>query len=164
MKILLIHYSRFGHTKAVADAISGALATAGAVNNLHVQQVKESDLFQAKLVVMGSPTHNMNLPKDLRPILQSWPRRVLRDTWVAAFDTSYKMNAVLARFTAAPKLDRKLRKLGGKRIVAPATFYVEEREGPLYEGELERAQEWGEMIEQALASKITQIPQTEVTR
>jgi hypothetical protein len=39
-----------------------------------------------------------------------------------------------------------LRKLGGKRIVPLETFHVMEREGPLYEGEIERAAEWAKSI------------------
>jgi hypothetical protein len=32
--------------------------------------------------------------------------------------------------------------MGGKLVVPPEIFHVTEREGPLDEGELERAQEW----------------------
>jgi hypothetical protein len=78
----------------------------------------------------------------VRPVLEALPRGVLKGKRVAAFDTSYKMSAWLARFTAAKKLDRKLRKLGGKRILPPETFFVVDREGPLYDGEIERATEW----------------------
>ena len=56
------------------------------------------------------------------------------------------MSAWLARFTSARKLDKKLRKLGGKRIVSPETFHVVEREGPLYDGEIERAEAWAGLI------------------
>ena len=68
----------------------------------------------------------------------------------AAFDTSYKMSALLARFTAARKLARKLRNLGGKLVLPPETFHVEESEGPLYEGEVERAQAWAASISRRL--------------
>ena len=59
---------------------------------------------------------------------------------MAAFDTSYKMSGFMARFTAAKKLDEKLRKLGGRRVVSPETFHVVACEGPLVEGELDRAE------------------------
>jgi hypothetical protein len=66
---------------------------------------------------------------------------------IAAFDTSYKMSAFLARFTAAKRIDRKLRKLGGKRLVPPETFHVHEHhEGPLFDGEIERAKDWAESM------------------
>ena len=80
--------------------------------------------------------------------MDALPKRSLRGVRIAAFDTSYRMNALLARFTAAKKLDRKMRKLGGKRIVSPETFFVAEREGPLEEGEVERAQAWAAQIKE----------------
>ena len=65
---------------------------------------------------------------------------------MAAYDTSYKMSPFLARFTAAKKLSRKLRKLGGKQLVPPETFHVVAREGPLYDGEVDRARVWAGSI------------------
>jgi len=56
------------------------------------------------------------------------------------------MSPWLAPFTAAQRLMRKLKKLGGTKIVPPQTFHVVDREGPLYEGEIERAMEWAELI------------------
>jgi hypothetical protein len=84
----------------------------------------------------------MNLPEDVRPVFEMLPKRILQGTPVVAFDTSYQMSALLARFTAAKKLAQKLRKLGGRRVVPPETFHVASREGPLFDGEIERAREW----------------------
>jgi hypothetical protein len=64
------------------------------------------------------------------------------------------MSPFLARFTAAKKIDRKLRKLGGKRLLNPESFYVIEREGPLYEGEIERARKWAESVTEVMKIKI----------
>ena len=146
MNALIVHFSKFGNTQKVAEAIAEALASDGAVRVVSTDQLSVSDLNQADLVVMGSPTHRMNLPEVVRPVFETLPRRVLRGKRVAAFDTSYKMSPLLARFTAAPKLDRKLRRLGGKRLVRPETFHVVGREGPLYEGEIERAKAWAASI------------------
>jgi hypothetical protein len=88
----------------------------------------------------------MNLPEAVRPVFKRLPRRILRDTHVATFDTSYKMSWWLNHFTAAKRLARELRKLGGRRIVPPETFHVVGREGPLYEGEIERARAWAASI------------------
>ncbi|UCC62560.1 MAG: flavodoxin family protein [Anaerolineae bacterium] len=146
MKSLIVYFSRYGNTQKIAEAMAGRLGSAGPVRVLSVDQLTASDLTGADLVVAGTPTHRMNLPQAVRPMLDRLPRRVLRATPVAAFDTSYKMSAWLARFTAARKLLRKLRKLGGKRVLPPETFHVVEREGPLYEDEIERAREWAGLI------------------
>ena len=146
MKALVVHYSKFGHTQRIAEVIGQVLAARGPTQVLSIDELDVDALRQADLIIMGTPTHKMNLPEAVRPVLDNLPRRILPKTPVAAFDTSYKMNAFLARFTAAKRLDRKLRKLGGKRVVPPETFHVVEREGPLYDGEIERAQAWAATI------------------
>ncbi len=146
MNTLIIFFSKFGHTQMVAESIAQGFESGGPVRLLSLDQLEASDLKDVDLVVMGSPTHRMNLPEAVRPIFERLPKRILRGVPVAAFDTSYKMSPILARFTAAKKLAQKLRKLGGRRIVPPETFHVMEREGPLYEGEIERANAWAKTI------------------
>jgi flavodoxin len=147
MNALVICHSEFGNTRQVAEAIAEVFQGAGAARTLSAEQLTAADLQGADLVVMGAPTHKMNLPAAVRPVLETLPRRILKGVPTAAFDTSYKMSAILARFTAAKRLDRELRKLGGKRLVPPETFFVHEHhEGPLYDGELERARRWAESI------------------
>jgi flavodoxin len=153
MNVLVVYFSKFGNTREVAETIAETLQGAGPARVISSEQLSASDLADADLVVMGSPTHRMNLPEAVRPVFDALPRRVLRDKRVAAFDTSYKMSRWLAHFTAARKLARKLRKLGGKQVVPPETFHVMEREGPLYDGELERAKGWAESIRGQLAAR-----------
>ena len=143
MNTLIVYFSKFGHTQRIAEAMARQLGAGhGQAHLVSSDELQSADLAAADLVLLGSPTHNMNLPKDVRPVLESLPRRCLRGKRIAAFDTSYKMNWLLARFTAAPRLSRKLRKLGGKQVARPQTFFVVAREGPLFEGELERAAAW----------------------
>lgn len=109
-------------------------------------QLSASDLNGVDLVVMGTPTHNMNLSKAVKPVFETLPKRILKGVPIAVFDTSYKMSWWLNHFTAAKRLAQKPRKLGGVRIIPPETFLVAEREGPLYEGEIERAKAWANTI------------------
>jgi flavodoxin len=146
MNALVVYFSKFGNTQMVAEAIAQALESAGSVRVLSLDQLTASDMKDADLIVMGSPTHRMNLPEAVRPVFERLPKRILRSTPVAVFDTSYKMSWWLTHFTAAKRLARKLRKLGSRRIVPPETFHVVGREGPLYEGEIERAREWAASI------------------
>ncbi len=150
MNTLVIYLSRYGNTRKVAEAIAQECKAFGATSVMAAEQLTAADLADADLVIMGSPTHRMNLPEELRPLFDTWAPRVLRGKWVAAFDTSYRMSRWLAPFTAARKLDGKLRKLGGRRAVRPETFHVEDREGPLYEGEIERASAWAASIAAAV--------------
>lgn len=147
MNALVVYHSEFGNTQKVAEAIAEVLQGVGLARTLNTDQLTTEDLQDVDLVVMGTPTHKMNLPEAVQPVLEELPRRILLGVPVAAFDTSYEMSAFLARFTAARRIDRKLRRLGGKRLIAPETFYVHRHhEGPLYDGEIERAQQWAESI------------------
>ncbi len=147
MNALVIYHSQFGNTRQVADAIARVFQETGAARTISADQLAAADLQDVDLVVMGTPTHKMNLPEAVRPVFEQLPRRILRGVPIAAFDTSYEMSAFLARFTAAKRIDQKLRKLGGKRLVRPETFHVQHHhEGPLYDGELERAKTWAESI------------------
>ncbi len=147
MNALVIYHSQFGNTRQVADAIARVLQGTGAARTISADQLAAADLQGVDLVVMGTPTHKMNLPEAVRPVFEQLPRRILRGVPIAAFDTSYEMSAFLARFTAAKRIDQKLRKLGGKRLVRPETFHVHHHhEGPLCDGEIERAKTWADSI------------------
>jgi flavodoxin len=146
MNALVVYFSKFGNTQMVAEAIAEKLASNGSVRTISSDDLTANELKDADLIVMGSPTHNMNLPKSVKPVFERLPRRVLSGTPIAAFDTSYKMSWWLNQFTASKRLAKKLRKLGGKLAVPPEIFHVMEREGPLYEGEIERAQTWAASI------------------
>jgi flavodoxin len=130
----------------VAAAIAEEFEPNGNVRLSSSDDLSHEDFEGVDLVVMGTPTHNMNLPKAVRPVFERLPRRSLKQTPVAAFDTSYKMSPLLCKFTAAKRLNRKLRRLGGKSVMPPETFHVEGREGPLYSGEIDRAREWANKI------------------
>jgi len=150
MNALVVTYSKFGHTKMLGQTIAESLNAGENARAISMDEIDIAELADADIVIMGSPTHNMKLPKEVGPVLDTLPKRSLRGVRTAAFDTSYRMNALLARFTAAKKLDRKMRKLGGKRIASPETFFVTEREGPLEEGEVERVQAWAAQIRSQL--------------
>lgn len=146
MDTLVVYFTKFGNTQQVAEAIAESLKASCPTRVVEAGDLSEGELEAADLVVMGTPTHNMNLPKPVKPVFERFPKRILRGKPVAAFDTSYRMSWFLNRFTASKRLSSKLRKLGGKRVLPPETFIVEGREGPLAEGELERAGEWGRAI------------------
>jgi flavodoxin len=142
MHTLIVYFSKFGNTHKIAETIANSLTNNGNVRTIEFNQLQVDDLKEVELLLMGSPTHKMNLPDAVKPILDRIPKRTLPGTPAAVFDTSYKMSRVLNNFTASKRLAKKLRKMGGKLVVPPEIFHVTEREGPLYEGELERAQEW----------------------
>jgi flavodoxin len=154
MKTLVIYFSKYGNTHKVAECIGAELKMQTSTQVLNLEDLTSENLQDVDLVIVGSPTHRMNLPEATRVIFDQLPKRVLKSMLFAAFDTSYKMNWFLNRLTAAKKLAQKLQKLGGKRLVPPETFHVMEAKGPLYIGELERAKTWAGMILQKAGNPI----------
>jgi flavodoxin len=150
MRSVVAYYTRYGNTQRVAEAIAEVLAGKGEARTVPIDELDVDGMEDIDLVVAGSPTHYQSLPKEVRAMLDEWPKRALRGVQVAAFDTSVEAWGPLMWMTAAHRLLSELRKLGGKKIAGPETFLVErgqvpesgERQDALREGELERAKAW----------------------
>lgn len=67
----------------------------------------------------------------------------LKGLRAAAFDTRAKL---FLHGDAAKKIGDALEAAGAELIAEPAGFYVAGKEGPLLEGELERAEQWGTQL------------------
>jgi hypothetical protein len=65
---------------------------------------------------------------------------------VAAFDTRIPSKWVKLFGFAAPKIARRLVKMGGTLVIEPEGFFVLDSEGPLAEGEVARAAIWAQEI------------------
>jgi hypothetical protein len=107
------------------------------------------------LLLVGSPTRGFRPSEATNSLLKSIPANGLKGVKVAAFDTRIaiaEMKPAILRFFAriagyaAKPIADLLRKKGGDLIVPPEGFYVEDTEGPLKAGELERATDWGRQM------------------
>jgi flavodoxin len=153
MHSLVVYYSKYGNTRRVAEAIAAILAAAGDARAASLDSLNARELAGIDLLVLGSPTHYQNVPKEVRAALEALPDKCLAGKKVAVFDTSMKMWGPIMRLTAAHRLVRRLRRLGGKTVAKAETFLVVQNEVPeqgevdlLAEGELERAGEWAASI------------------
>jgi flavodoxin len=145
MNTLIVYHSVFGNTQAIAEAIAEAMQQKGAVRLTRVDRFSAAELEGIALMIMGCPTHRHSVPQAVRTMLEGMSRGALRGVGVAAFDTRYRKARWLTG-SAAHKVARNLRKFGGRQVVGPESFFVAGREGPLEEGEIERAKEWAELI------------------
>jgi flavodoxin len=151
---LVVYFTQFGNTRKVAEAMAEVLSEAEKVRVMSIDGLTAAGLERANLLLFGSPTHYQNPPKDVRAALDALPRRALRGKGVAAFDTSLETWGPLMWMTAAHRLLPRLRKLGGKPVARPETYFVTRGEDPasgkrqdtLVEGELERARAWAASI------------------
>lgn len=170
MNAIVVYESIYGNTRAVAEAVADGL---GGATVLSVQRAS-GGIQQADLVVVGGPTHMHGIatPASRRTSvetakaegihvepgvadqdgLREWLHALPRASKVAAatFDTRLDKSAWLTGM-AARRIARQLRR-HGYDVLEFESFLVKEAEGPLEDGELERAREWGAH----LASRVAQ--------
>ena len=153
MRALVVYDSVFGNTEQVAYAIRDTLGSD--VEALRVGDVKHEQAVGLDYLIVGSPTRAFNPTKAITTFLKKMPGDSLKGVKVAAFDTrldtanvnSSVLNVFVKFFgyAAKPIADR-LQKKGGTLVSPPEGFYVEDTEGPLRDGELERAATWTEQL------------------
>jgi flavodoxin len=178
MNALVVYESVYGNTRRIAEAIAQGLGDAVAVP-VHdaAERVDEADL-----IVVGGPTHMHGLATtrsrhlaaeavredgevDVDPHATDDPglRAWLRDlqprpgAHAAAFDTRLDRSPWVTG-VASRGIAKRLRKRGYE-VLSGESFLVEDSEGPLAEGELDRAHKWGE----ELATQVPRAPSSAQT-
>ena len=146
MKVLVVYDSLYGNTEKVAKAIAGALVSSGEVKVLRPGEVSPSELQSVDLFIVGSPTQGGRPTKAIQEFLNKLPETAVKGVNVATFDTRFTTKLVAIFGYGAGKIADNLKKRGSNLIVAPEPFFVKGREGPLKEGELERAAAWAKGI------------------
>jgi flavodoxin len=155
MQALVVYDTKFGNTEKVAQAIGAALASQAEVVVVNVADVRPEQLAGIDLLLVGSPTWGSRPTPAISKWLKGLPANGLRGMKVAGFDTRGDMSQVTSRFVnalvgllgfAADPISARLAKKGGTVVIGPEGFVVVDREGPLKEGELERAVEWAKRI------------------
>lgn len=161
MRAVVAYESWFGNTGAVAEAIAEELRDGHDVTLVSVDEPPPA-LGGIDLLVVGAPTHvhGMSSSRSRRSALEQKgehgaARRGVRD-WLrelppgegrgaAAFDTRIDKPAILVG-SAARTLARRLSGKGFELVAPAESFFVHDSDGPLADGELERAREWARRV------------------
>jgi flavodoxin len=165
MNTVVVYESVYGNTRAIAEAVAEGLGGA-AVVPVHEAKQRAAD---AELLIVGGPTHMHGLATThsrqmalaaakedgglsvepaaaeepgLRRWLHELPDR--RGARAAAFDTRLDKSPWLTG-VASRGIAKRLRRRGYE-VVSSESFLVEDAEGPLEDGELDRAREWGRQL------------------
>ncbi len=143
MRTLIVYDSYFGNTQQIAEAIGHSIegSTVRKVN-----EIRDIDLYEK--VIIGSPTRAFRATTKAREFI--WNAKLkgktvmVFDTRMPADDSSSGFLRLLMKLFgfAATKLAREVKKRGGILYGEPAGFIVTGSEGPLKEGEIERAIKW----------------------
>ena len=157
MRAMVIYDSVFGNTEKVAKIIGEALGPPEEVNVLRVTDVNPKQLTDLDILIVGSPTRAFKATPAINSFLAKIPSGALKNIHVAAFDTRISIkdvnSSILTFFVkifgyAAEPIAAKLQKKQGHQIVPPEGFIVVGSEGPLKEGERERAIRWTDQIKE----------------
>jgi flavodoxin len=153
MKALIVYDSVYGNTAKIANAV------ADGIPGSRVANCRDADGFGGcEFVVFGTPTHGGRPTAEMNAFLGKIPN--MNGIRFAAFDTRSSIEkegalvkAIVGFFGhAAPRMSDALRKKKGMEVAKPEGFLVIGKEGPLAEGEIARAKEWGKALAAALNS------------
>lgn len=139
MKALVIFDSNFGNTRKIAHAIAKKLKTKA----VQVSEVSKDQLENLDLLVAGSPIIGWKPSDKMDKFLAGLKSGQLKNVKAATFDTRVKL---FIHGDAAGKISKALENAGGEIIAQPKGFFVKGKEGPLLEGEIEKALEWASVI------------------
>jgi flavorubredoxin len=156
MNVLIVYDSEFGNTEKLARALGEKLAVGGTAEVISVR-AGLPDLSGVELLLVGGPTQVHGVSPKLREALDALPAHALRNVQAAAFDTRIPGMKLLTG-SAANGIAHRLEQKGAQVLEPHESFLVLGKEGPLADGELERACDWALAIrEQALESIIAAI-------
>ncbi len=170
MKAVVVYESLFGNTQSVAEAIGKGLGERYEVSVVEVNRADYGALEDVDLLVVGGPTHIWSMSRPLsrkapvvkemkkatpqrepisenigvREWLENLPRT--KAATAATFDTRMPRKGILPVSIASRRIASKLKKHGYRLAAKPEGFIVADVIGPLVEGELERALEWGRSL------------------
>ena len=161
MRALVVYESLWGNTGTVARTIGARLA-AGAEVDVLDSDAAPSSAEGYDLLVVGGPTHafSMTRPATRADAVKSHsaphePARGIRE-WLsqlerssagipaAAFDT--RVDKPRMPGSAAKAAKHELRSLSFETSIRQQTFRVHGYEGPLLDGEIERAAAWADTV------------------
>jgi hypothetical protein len=161
MKAVVVYESLFGNTAAIARAVAEGIGPEARA--LTTDEATSAVVAEAEVVVAGAPVIAFGLASDktrdgigraerdeetppdvAHPSLRSWLDTLPSGHGgvAAAFETRLWWSPR----GATGSIERALRGAGYATIAKSQKFVVEGKYGPLREGELDRAREWGHQL------------------
>ena len=159
MKSLVIYDSYFGNTEKLAQAVAKELGTEQTINLQGGGEVSTDQLEGIDLLVVASPTRGFRPSEGTSKFLNSLPVGALQGMRAAVFDTRIDLETIknkVFRFIvkrggyANKAIAAALEKKGAVVLQPIEGFFVDDSEGPITTGEMERAQKWAAQIKAAV--------------
>lgn len=166
MSILVVYESMFGDARDIAQAIAAGAAESVPATAVEVSEAPDAIPDDVTLLVVGTPTHAFGLPRPGTrsdaaqradtPLVSTG--RGVRE-WLAVitparkgqpavtFDTRMTQPKLVTAMDHASHTSAKLLRKSGFAIATESGhFHVLDVQGPLADGESERARDWGRQL------------------
>ena len=155
MHVGVIFDTVYGNTRQVATAIAQGVADGNTVDMLTVTEARDADLSSFDMLIIGSPTRGFRPTPATTDFVAGLTPSVSRTMKVAAFDNRIAPAdihpaplrwVVEAGGYAADRIAMLLEERGFVLAGKSAGFEVSGTEGPMKNGELERASDWARQL------------------
>ena len=149
MEILIVYGSQYGNTQKLAQAMARALSPSHHVRVVHAPVARTLSAEGVDLLFVGAPTQMRGLRLLAKPFLIGLEGRGFGGVRAAAFDTRM---GDFAQTVASEAIARHLVGAGCRLVAEPESFLVLGLDGPLANGEVERAAAWAVGVAQSVAT------------
>ena len=167
MKALVVYESMFGNTEQIARTIAAGLGEWIDVQLVDVSDTPTGTDPDVALIVAGGPTHAFSMSRAstredaIDKGAQEGQREFGLREWIAALPSGQHTTKIATfgtkiesmRFapgSAAKAAAKTARKHGYESAAKAESFYVREIDGPLVEGEVDRASAWARQLAASL--------------
>jgi flavodoxin len=168
MKALVVYESMFGNTEQIARAVADGLGESVDVQLTEVADAPADPGPGVALIVAGGPTHAFSMSREntradaISKGAHEGEREFGLREWMAAlpsgqhtekmatFDTKIKSMRHLPG-SAAKSAARAANHHGYESVARAESFYVDDVDGPLLDGETDRARAWGRQLAASMA-------------
>jgi flavodoxin len=139
MRALVVFDSTHGNTEKIAEAIAKGISDD--TRTIRASEFDSKDVEGIDLLFIGSPSVDGRPTEQIQHLAMSL-RGKASGMKIATFDTRLKMRFGKLHGYAAERIADQLCESGAKVRARPEGFFVAGRNGPLANGELERAKSW----------------------
>jgi len=156
--VYVVIASPCGVTDTVARAVARAVDWSYEHSARSACDVDPVEIRTPSVVFLGGPTHRREMGESLRSFVDRMPDRLIAQCLFAAFDTRFHDSPIVTG-SSARHIQRAVEARGGRNLVPGESFFVIRRDGPLREGEVERARVWASSV---IASAVRELHDVEV--
>jgi flavodoxin len=145
MNALVVYDSQYGNTERIAQVVADTLGEFGEVRAVGLDPGQGTELEGMSMFIVGCPTQGWKPTPTIQYFLEELSSEELRSLAVACFDARFRLPRWMTG-SAAGVIARTLQEKGVSLLVEPASFFVRGTQGPLRDGELDRAAAWARMV------------------